>query len=193
MVFDNKCWQKAIDEVGKLYRENTKKVLLIAIDGKSGSGKTTLAGELQNIYGGNVFHMDDFFLRPVQRTGLRLAETGGNVDYERFGEILAQIRGAEKISYQRYDCQQQTLLPETLMEPKQLNVVEGSYSMHPYFGDIYDYRIVLDIDESEQRSRILKRNGEAMLERFVSEWIPKENDYFEKFEIFAKSDLIIEA
>lgn len=193
MVFDNKCWQKAIDEVGKLYRENTKKVLLIAIDGKSGSGKTTLAGELQNIYGGNVFHMDDFFLRPVQRTGLRLAETGGNVDYERFGEILAQIRGAEKISYQRYDCQRQTLLPETLMEPKQLNVVEGSYSMHPYFGDIYDYRIVLDIDESEQRSRILKRNGEAMLERFVSEWIPKENDYFKKFEIFAKSDLIIEA
>lgn len=193
MVFDNKCWQKAIDEVGKLYRENTKKVLLIAIDGKSGSGKTTLAGELQNIYGGNVFHMDDFFLRPVQRTKLRLAETGGNVDYERFGEILMQIKRGEKISYQQYDCQRQILLPETFMEPERLNVVEGSYSMHPCFGDVYDYRMVMNIDESEQRSRILNRNGAAMLERFLSEWIPKENDYFEKFGIFAKSDLIIEA
>lgn len=42
--------------------------LLIAIDGRCGAGKTTLAQRLQQELGGRVFHMDDFFLRPVQRT-----------------------------------------------------------------------------------------------------------------------------
>ena len=46
--------------------------LLIAIDGRCGAGKTTLPQRLQQELGGRVFHMDDFFLRPVQRTAERL-------------------------------------------------------------------------------------------------------------------------
>ena len=45
--------------------------LLIAIDGRCGAGKTTLAQRLQQELGGRVFHMDDFFLRPEQRTAAR--------------------------------------------------------------------------------------------------------------------------
>ena len=32
--------------------------------------------------------MDDYFLQPYQRTEERLAEPGGNVDYERFKEEI---------------------------------------------------------------------------------------------------------
>ena len=64
-----------------------------------------------------------------------------------------------------------------------LVIIEGSYSHHPYFGDAYDLRVFLEVTPPEQRNRILKRNGEFMLERFVNEWIPKENAYFEKFGI----------
>lgn len=69
---------------------NSKKNrLLIAIDGMSGAGKTTLAEQLAERLDANVFHMDDFFLRPEQRTEERSREIGGNVDYERFhNEIL---------------------------------------------------------------------------------------------------------
>ena len=42
--------------------------LVIAIDGGAASGKTTLAGELAKRFGGACVHMDDFFLRPEQRT-----------------------------------------------------------------------------------------------------------------------------
>ena len=63
-----------------------KDFVIVAIDGKCASGKTTLAAELAEIYDCNVFHMDDFFLRPEQRTQQRFAESGGNVDYERFRE-----------------------------------------------------------------------------------------------------------
>lgn len=47
----------------------------VAIEGGSASGKTTLAVLLTNIYDCKVFHMDDFFLRPEQRTAERLLET----------------------------------------------------------------------------------------------------------------------
>ena len=38
--------------------------VLVAIDGRCAAGKTTLAASLQAQLGCNVFHMDDFFLRP---------------------------------------------------------------------------------------------------------------------------------
>ena len=57
-------------KINQLHAE--KETLLIAIDGKCGSGKTTLAGLLNEVYQGNVFHMDDFFLQPHQRSSKRL-------------------------------------------------------------------------------------------------------------------------
>jgi len=35
------------------------------------------------------------------------------------------------------------------------------------------------VEQASQRERILRRNGEAMLQRFVTEWIPLEKAYFE--------------
>ena len=55
--------------------------VIVAIDGNCTAGKTTLAGMLEEMYDCSVFHMDDFFLRPEQRTPERYAEIGGNVDY----------------------------------------------------------------------------------------------------------------
>ena len=46
---------------------------IVAIDGKCTSGKTTLAAGLAEIFDCNVLHMDDFFLRPEQRTPERFA------------------------------------------------------------------------------------------------------------------------
>ena len=67
--------------------------VLVAIDGGSASGKTTLGALLQSIYACPVFHMDDFFLRPEQRTPERYAQPGGNVDRERFWqEVLEPLR-----------------------------------------------------------------------------------------------------
>lgn len=94
---------QAIDE--RLPRQER---LLLAIDGGSASGKTTLAALLAQRYGCPVFHMDDFFLRPEQRTPQRLAEPGGNVDRERFfSEVLQPLRQGGPASYRRYDCHRQ--------------------------------------------------------------------------------------
>ena len=71
-----------LQKIDILLKENSR--VLIAIDGRCASGKTTLARQLQNLRACNVFHMDDFFLRPEQRTESRLKSPDGNVDCERF-------------------------------------------------------------------------------------------------------------
>ena len=74
---------------------------------------------------------------------------------------------------------------------KKVVIVEGAYSCHPYFENYADFKIFLKLDEETQKERILKRNGEEMLKRFMNEWIPLENRYFNEFKIEQNADLII--
>ena len=158
-----------------------KDMVIMAIDGKCTSGKTTLASKLAQIYDCNVFHMDDFFLRPEQRTPERFAEVGGNVDYERFQEeVLLPLKSGKAFSYRPFDCSTFALAAPVSVTPKKLNIIEGTYSHHPYFGDPYDLKVLLTVDEETQQQRILERPT-FLHKRFFEEWIPMENRYFETF------------
>ena len=167
-----------------LAKEKKEETVLIAIDGPCASGKTTLGYLLKNVYDANLFHMDDFFLRPEQRTAERFAEVGGNVDYERFmREVLEPLKARRDFGYRRYDCGRQRLVEEIYVAVKPLNIVEGVYSRHPYFEDPYDLTYCLKIGSEEQQRRILARNGKDMLKRFLEDWIPKENRYLAMFDV----------
>ena len=162
-----------------------KDFVLVAIDGPCTAGKTTLAARLAEIYDCNVFHMDDFFLRRSQRTQARFAEAGGNVDYERFREeVLLPLKTGLPFSYRPFDCSTFTLAEPVPVIPKRLNIIEGTYSHHPYFGDPYDLKLLLTVDEETQRQRILQRPA-FLHKRFFEEWIPMENRYFAMLENMA--------
>ena len=166
--------------------------ILIGIDGRAGSGKTTLARKLAEVFDCNVFHMDDFFLQGYQRTEERAKEVGGNVDYERFQkEVLLPLRKKETVWYRPFRCQTMELQEKVEMPFRRLNIIEGSYAQHPYFGDPYDLKIFVDIDPDLQLERIEKRNGAEKLEQFKTLWIPKEEAYFAKFQIAAHADRIM--
>ena len=155
-----------------------KNHIVIAIDGSCASGKTTLAAAIAREYDCNVIRMDEFFLRPEQRTAERFAEPGGNVDYERFcQEVLCPLRAVEDFAYRPLDCKRMKLAAPVELPVKQLNIIEGSYSHHPYFGDPYDLKFMLDVEEATQRQRILQRPA-FLHQRFFEEWIPMENRYF---------------
>lgn len=164
----------------------------LAIDGGSASGKTTLADLLGKVYDCNIFHMDDFFLQPHQRTSERFAEAGGNVDRERFRyEVTEPLLKGEDVSYRRFDCSTMSLLPAVTVKPKKLNVVEGAYSMHPYLSELYNLSVFLEVSEELQKKRILKRNSPELAKRFFDQWIPFEQKYFEAFDIKNKCDIVI--
>jgi len=154
--------------------------IIVAMEGGSAAGKTTLAQWLSRVYDCNVFHMDDYFLRPEQRTAERLAEAGGNVDRERFlEEVLLPLRQGKSVRSSRYNCHTQTLEAAVEWIPKGVNFVEGAYSMHPLLAEYYDLGVFLGISPELQRQRILHRNDPETAERFFSLWIPMERTYFE--------------
>jgi uridine kinase len=176
-------------KIEKLLAE--KERVVVALDGGAASGKTTLADLLAKRYGGEIVHMDDFFLRPEQRTPERFAEAGGNFDRERFlEEVIPFIGKKETFSYRIFDCSKMCLFGNAEISDSALVIVEGSYSHHPAFADVFDLRVFLRVDENERKQRIITRNGERS-EMFFSRWIPMENLYFETFSIAEKADIVI--
>lgn len=165
---------------------------IIAIDGRCASGKTTLADRLAEALGGDVIHMDDFFLPPKLRTPERRSEPGGNVHYERFlAEVLPKLRTGEAFSYQRFDCSRMAPGDWIPVQNNGFVFVEGAYSCHPVLGDYMARKVFLDIDSRTQTERIRKRNGEDRLQDFQQLWIPLEEAYFQAFSVKENADYII--
>lgn len=182
--------QAVIERIERVYTERER--VFVAIDGPCTSGKTTLAALLQRRFDGNVLHMDDFFLRPEQRTPERFAEPGGNVDRERFEEeVLAPLAAGKIAQYRPWDCHTGDFAASHNVEPARLTIVEGSYSMHPALRGYYDLMICLTIDSGEQLRRLEARNP-RMLQQFIDEWIPLENRYFASTETRTAADMIVD-
>lgn len=170
-----------------------KDAVIIAIDGRCASGKSTLAQALAERFSCSLIHMDDFFLRPEQRTDERLATPGENIDHERFlEEVLVPLARREAFSYRPWDCGAQDFAEPVMVDPNPITIVEGSYACHPALFGFYDLRIFLAVSEETQLSRIAERNGEEGLEAFRNKWIPLEERYFEHYDIAARCDLRIE-
>lgn len=157
-------------------------VVMIGIDGRCVSGKTTLAAMLRDRLGCAVVHMDDFFLRPEQRSPERLAQPGGNVDRERVEhEVLAPLDRGDAVAFHPWDCHAGRFADDVVtVDPSATPVVlvEGSYALHPDLRRYYRLSVFLDISPEEQLRRLARRNP-TMLQRFRDEWIPLEERYFE--------------
>ena len=183
-----------IEEGLRRHPPHDARPFIVAIEGGSASGKTTLAKLLGELYDCTVFHMDDFFLRPEQRTPERRAEIGGNVDRERFlEEVLLPLRKGAPVEYRRFDCATQTVASPVSVRPKPLTILEGAYSMHPDLSHCYDLSAFVEISPACQRERIRKRNPSPWAERFFDEWIPLEQAYFMGMNVQGRCDLSLSA
>lgn len=178
-----------LQEIIDIIKTN-KQIKVIAIDGRCGSGKTTISKALQKEFNCNLIHLDDFFLRPSQKTPKRLNEVGGNIDYERFiNEVLSNLEKKE-FSYKPYNCTKLDFDNEIKVINNKLLIIEGTYSMHPKFINYYDFKIFVTLDQKLQIERLKNRNP-LLLDRFINEWIPKEEAYFDKFETLKSADKVI--
>ena len=167
-------------------------VKAVAIDGRAASGKTTKAALLSTVLDAPVIHMDDFFLPPDLRTPERLAQPGGNVDYERFAEeVVPALGSGEDFSYRIFDCSRMDFGGEQFIPAAPVRIVEGSYAHHPALGDYAQLKVFSSVDAEAQMTRILHRNGERMAEMFRTRWIPMEEMYFSHFGIRDKADLVL--
>lgn len=167
---------------------------VVAFDGRCASGKTTVAKMLQQHMDCNVIHMDDFFLRPEQRTPERYQEPGGNVDYERVEEeIIRPVLAGCDFVYQRFDCQTMSLQEGQMRSWKPVTIVEGAYSCHPRLRGAYDLRVFLTVEPEEQMCRIIARGGEEKGILFRDKWIPLEERYIEACRVQESCELQFES
>ena len=165
---------------------------IVEIYGPESSGKTTLAARLQKDLDCRVFHMDDFFLRPQQRTAERFAQPGENVDHERFlEEVLLPLRSGQPLTYRPFSCAQQQLGAPVTAAPCRLAIVEGAYACHPDLWAYYDLRVFLTVDPETQMQRIEARSGAAKAAQFRDRWIPFEETYFSALDVQARCDMCI--
>lgn len=169
----------------------TKSKIIIAIDGNCGAGKTSLANALREAYHCDIIRMDDFFLQSYQRTPQRLEEPGGNIDYERFiKEVVTLLRaGANSITYKPFSCETMSLLEPVVAAVGEILIIEGTYSLHDLYDDIYDLKIFLEIDSNTQMLRIINRNGPLDAQTFKNKWIPFEKKYFDAMKIKTKANI----
>ena len=136
--------------------------------------------------------MDDFFLRPEQRTAARLAQPGENVDHERFlTEVLLPARRGEDVTYRPYLCARRSLDAPVAAPAAHLTIVEGAYACHPALWEYYDLRVFLTVDSEEQLRRIQARNGPERAMQFRDRWIPLEEAYFAAFDVAARCDMLL--
>lgn len=167
----------------------------VAIDGRCASGKTTFAAFLAREWSGQsaLFHLDDYFLPPARRTPQRLSQPGGNVDYERFlDEVLLPLSRGEAANLRPFDCKSGTFGPPRQVPPARLNILEGSYSLHPALAGYVQLPLFFTCSPQTQLSRLARRETPESLERFRSRWIPMEEAYFSAFHIPERCSVIVD-
>ncbi|MCR5794994.1 MAG: hypothetical protein K6G61_06590 [Solobacterium sp.] len=177
----------------KIIKKLDKDRVIIAVDGRCASGKSTFAAELAEELDANLFHMDDFFLQPHQRTKERYSTPGENADHERFlQEVLLPLEKGVPFRYAPFDCRKMCISEEMYeVFPKKYNVIEGSYSFHKDLSDHYDLKIFLTADMDVRLARIRRRNPDKVND-FVEKWIPLEELYFSSLNVMEKADLILD-
>ena len=165
---------------------------LIGIDGRCAAGKTTISEILSRKTGWPVVHLDDFFLRPEQRTPERYEEPGGNVDRERLlEEVMIPLEQHKAVTFQKFDCSCMKLGEAVSIPKADVIVFEGSYALHPELRDHYHLRVFLDVDPEDQLERIEARSGKEKRAVFEARWIPLEETYFSFYQVASCADLTI--
>lgn len=164
---------------------------ILLIDGDSGSLKTTLANQLSYIFEGNIFHIDDYFIKPVITDDL-FSKYGSNIDFETINQsVIQNINDKKDVLVRPFDFKTHTHLDYVKAPYKAFNIIEGAYSMHPFLNVKPNIRIFCEVDRKNQLKRILKRSGYRRLWQFIRKWIPKEKAYFKDLSIKEKADIIV--
>ena len=192
-------YKKEIEEITQkiepLLSNLEKDKIIISIDGMTGAGKTTLTQELSEKLNAQIFHADDFLLPPSLRTEERYNEPGGNIHYERMKEeVIDKIKEGkinDVIKYKPFNYIIQDFGEEIYLKITIINIVEGSYCLHPYFGKYYDVCIFMKINEKKQIERLTKREP-IMINDFINKWIPLEKKYHEAFKLYDKYNIKFE-
>ena len=166
--------------------------LCICIDGMCGSGKTVLSSLIHEKMGGNLVHIDYFYLPFNERRSDWKEIPAGNMDLVRFrSQVLQPYIEGKDLEFWRFDQFRQQPGEHFAMKADKILIVDGSYSMHPSLSGYYDFKIFMKCSAEAQEKRLKEREGDHF-SAFSSVWIERELEYHKAFSIEKKADIIID-
>ncbi|HEU5007208.1 MAG TPA: hypothetical protein VFT67_09560 [Jatrophihabitantaceae bacterium] len=171
-----------IERVAELARRAGEQTRWIGVDGCGASGKTTFAARLAHALPGSVVvHVDDF-------SGPRIAEW----DWERFdAQVVRPLLGGRSARYQRWDWDTDSGAEWHDIEPGGTVIVEGVSSTRHEVRVPWTLTIWVEASREVRLARAHERDGEAMLSRWLEDWMPSEEAYIARERPQDRADLIV--
>jgi len=182
----NQEFQQLNDAIDDLLRHFN--AAAIAIDGMTGAGKTELAALLSRRYGAPIIHMSDFVLPVAQRRAGWEAVPGGDQDFDRFNEEVADPWMKKKpIVYTVCDPETGEPKERAALPDARLYIIEGTYVLHPAIRDFYDLRIFMKVPPEVQAARLAGAESAPTADQLFLE-----NQYFLTYMTEMFSDLVLD-
>ena len=171
--------QMYIDQVKANINTLDKKVL-IALEGRCASGKTTISKLIKDV---TLIHIDDFFDEKKE----------DRLNYKELINLLNRIKYAkvgEIIEYNAFSCRDWKYYKKEITVNNVI-LFEGVYSYSEEIRDYFDKVIFSVISKDEQLYRLNKRENEYYLQKYLNEWIPREEEYYESFDFVSNANILI--
>jgi len=153
------------------------KLTIIAVEGRCASGKSTITNKLKNV---TIIHADDFF----SKTDL--------LDFDSLNAVLSKIKMNQKLEYTTYNCMTNTYHTKIIDMVEPVVIVEGVYSYHQKIRHNFHKLVYIETTKELQMKYLKERTKDIKLyNKFISLWIPREEEYFNNNNLIELSNVII--
>lgn len=172
----------AIGEVARLGDRHPDRTVWVGVDGFGGAGKSSLAAAIAAVVPrAMVVRIDDFW-------GPTIPEW----DWARFhDQVVCPLLEGEAARYQVWDWDADVGVEWRDMPAGRIVVVEGVSSTRAEVAAPWDLTIWVDAPRELRVRRALDRDGEAMMHRWLDDWIPSEEAYAARERPQERVDLIV--
>jgi uridine kinase len=165
-------FEEILDAVQKASQASGDVPVLVGIDGAGGSGKSTLAVNLAKaLDGSTVIHLDDF------------ADWSDDSNFQLStfaARALAPLLAGLTSKHQRYDWPTDTLGEWFEIPATSIAIVEGVTALRNELREYWKVSVWVECPRELRLERGLARDGEQMRTKWVDEWMPGEDEYFER-------------
>lgn len=186
------------EELGQKVQDllDKKRPVVIAVSGFGGSGKTTLAEKLNARFKDSTkLQLDNFLINHGEGAGWQ-----GGYDWERFEQVLKDIKTGKDLHYQWYNWEKNETRDWINQPLPALVIVEGVRLFQPELMKYFDLSIWVDVsidiatEYGKARDRRNKSNEspeviKAHLAKWDAVWIPKEKEFVGLFKPRENADV----
>ncbi len=173
----------AVAEIAAVADDYPRRTVFVGVDGRGAAGKTSFAELVAAVVPrAVVVHVDDF-------AGPAVPEW----DWERFREqVGVPLLTGRPAHYQRWDWGTDSGAEWHDVPTRCVLVVEGVSSTRAEVRLPWDYTVWVDAPREVRLRRARERDGDAMMQRWLEDWLPSEERYVEREHPQERVDVIVD-